>query len=247
MDFKLGLLPPRPDAITLKMGAYLTTKLPALPKVFGHQSLLAKRALGMLGNDTVGDCVFAGAGHETMLANAMGGRTVDFNTKGVLADYSKVTGYRPSDPSTDRGTDMELAAKFRRKTGVQDAAGHRHLVAAYVDVTSAEVGEAAYLFGSAGVGIRFPSSAMDQFNAGQPWDVVREAQIDGGHYVPLVGRDTSGDWLVITWGKVQRVTARFLTEYMDQGIAYLSEEALIGGRSVEGFNLEALRSDLAAL
>ena len=46
---------------------------------------------------------------------------------------------------------------------------------------------AAYLFGAVGIGIRFPAFAMDQFNAGQPWDVqTTNAKIDGGHYIPLV-------------------------------------------------------------
>jgi len=34
---------------------------------------------------------------------------------------------------------------------------------------------------------------------------------------------------------------------MDEGVVYLSEEMLTGGKSLEGFNLAQLRADLAAI
>ena len=59
-------------------------------------------------------------------------RTVTFNNQSVLKDYSAVTGFNPNDPNTDQGTDMQVAASYRRKTGVLDAAGKRHKVIAYL-------------------------------------------------------------------------------------------------------------------
>jgi hypothetical protein len=151
------------------------------------------------------------------------------------------------DPSTDQGTDMTEAASYRRKTGVMSADGKRHKTLAYLAVKRTNLKTAAYLFGAIGVGIQFPASAMDQFNAGQPWSYVPFSKIEGGHYVPLVGFDGKY-FLVITWGKIQRVTPAFLARYCDEAIAYVSAERLLAdGKTLDGFNLTQLLTDLRSL
>jgi len=60
---------------------------------------------------------------------------------------------------------------------------------------------AIYLFGAIGIGIKFPNTAMDQFNAGKPWDIANNAKIEGGHYIPGVGRDAKGNFVVVTLGQ----------------------------------------------
>jgi hypothetical protein len=246
-DYKLGKTPARPGAASLKLSTYLdAAALPDVPKAFGHQDLVG--SFGMLANDRVGDCVWAGAAHETLMWNAEGRRPVVFTDSDVLADYSRVTGYKPSDPSTDQGTDMEVAAKFRRKTGIRSHNGTRHRIAAYLALEGVEdLAIAAYLFGSVGIGVQIPSSAMEQFDAGEPWKIVAGDDIEGGHYVPLVGRASNGHFLVVTWGRVQEVTAGWLRKYVDEALVYLSAEALVEGKSPEGFDVKALTADLAAL
>jgi hypothetical protein len=76
--------------------------------------------------------------------------------------------------------------------------------------------------------------------------VVPGAKIEGGHYIPLVGFDGT-HFQVVTWGKVQPVDPEFLQTYMDEGIAYLSDEMLTAGKSLEGFDQAALQADLKAL
>jgi hypothetical protein len=49
-----------------------------------------------------------------------------------------------------------------------------------------------YLFGAVGIGLQLPASALLQTEQGLAWDVVAETTIDGGHYVPLVGRKADG-------------------------------------------------------
>ena len=100
---------------------------------------------------------------------------------------------------------------------------------------------AIYLFGAIGIGIKFPNTAMDQFNAGKPWDVANNAKIEGGHYIPGVGRDAKGNFVVVTWGKIQLMTPRFYKKYCDEVVAYVSDEALLaGGKTLDGFNLAEL-------
>lgn len=251
---RLGKHPATDDDRDLKLAAYLGARLPKVPTTFGHEYTVASNAWQMLGNDEFGDCAFAGPAHETMLWNKVAGRTVTFTTAGVLSDYSAVTGFDPNagppgQNPTDRGSNVRDVANYRRHTGIVDAVGHRHKIGGYValepgDLVHVEIG--AYVFDAVGIGIEFPASAMDQFTAGQPWDVVPGATIEGGHYVPIVGKDAKYLYCV-TWGRLQPMTPRFFGRFCDEAFAYLSSEFLSHGKSPEGFALAQLQADLAAL
>lgn len=243
ISLKLGKLPARPDAVTFKFGAYGKT-LPKPPAAAGHKDLI--QAWGMLGNDRYGDCVWAGAAHETMLWNKTAAKDVPFSDESVLSAYTAVTGFNPDDPSTDSGTDMQLAASYRRKTGMKDANGAMHTIAAYLAIQNVtELKQAIWLFEAVGIGVQFPASAMQQFNAGKPWTVVK-SQIEGGHYIPGLSYDAKGIY-VVTWGKVQLATWGFIKKYMDEAIVYLSPEMFTNGKSIEGFDLVTLQKDIASL
>ena len=250
MMLKFGKLPATHDPRDLRFAAYtdLATVLPAVPTTFGYNRLLPH--WGMLGNDRYGDCVWAGAAHEEMIWNAEGKHPVTFSDASVLGDYSAVTGFNPNDPNSDRGTNVRDAANYRLNTGVHDAGGLAHKIGAYVALAPGNVGHvtaAAYLFGAVGLGIQVPASAMNQFNAGQAWDVVPGSAIEGGHYVPYIGHDANNLY-VVTWGRVQKMTPRFFSTYCDEAYAYLTSEDLsIYGVSPEGFNMAQLRADLAAV
>lgn len=251
---KFGKLPARPNAIKLKFSdVFKAEKLPTPPAVFGHETLMSSGEWFMLGNDSTGDCVFAGACHEHMLWTMEGGfPRATFTAKDALSDYSAVTGYNPADPSTDQGTDMQQAASYRRTTGILDATGVRHKVGAYVAIKAGDLSEialAAYLFGAVGIGFRCPSSMEDQFDQGKPWQVVPGDIIVGGHYVPCVGRNSSGDFLFITWGKLHAATPEWVSTYMDEGVAYLSPEIINQSKltSPEGFDEAALNGFLNSL
>lgn len=245
---KLGKLPARPDAVKFSLTQYFDAKkATAMPAAFGHEAL--EKNWQMLGNDQYGDCVWAGAAHETMLWNLEAGKTVGINTSNVLSDYAKVTGFNPNDPNTDQGTDMQAAASYRLKTGVVDMTNQRHKIGAYLAIAlknEALLKQSIFYFSGVGIGIQFPSSAMDQFNAGKPWSVVAGAKIEGGHYVPAVGYDAYYVY-VITWGKVQKMSWSFFKKYADEAIVYLSPEMLKNGKSLEGFDLNQLQADLKAL
>jgi hypothetical protein len=249
MPFKLGKTAPTPENVKLKFSAYVDeSKLPKPPRVLGHTDLLPHQ-IGMLANDSVGDCVVAGAAHETMLFNAEAGRSITFTDQSCLSDYSAVTGYDPADPSTDQGTNVSEFVDYRTKVGVLDQHGLRHRIGGSVRIDPGHLdqyAEALFLFSAVGIGVQLPDSAQQQFAAEQPWDVVRGAQIEGGHYVPVVARTADGFWLVATWGRLQKVTDAFLTKYSDEAYAYLSLEFLgNNGKSLEGFNAQQLRADLA--
>ena len=105
--------------------------------------------------------------------------------------------------------------------------------------------EAVYLFGFVGIGILFPDYAMDQFNKGEPWDVVQHQPApEDGHYIPIVGME-NGNFVVVTWGRKQLMTPAFFKKYNDESVVYLSEEYLKAGKSPEGLDVAALQADLS--
>ena len=248
---KLGKRPARHGAISFKFADFFdASKLPTPPAVFGHQAAVPQ--FFGLGNDKYGCCVFAGAAHETMIWSLEGGRPrARFTIQDVLSDYSAVTGFDITKPDTDQGTDMQTAASYRRKTGILDATGRRHKIDSYLAMQIGNVDElvlAIWLMGAAGIGLQLPSQAMDAFDVGAVWAVPSKPTIEGGHYVPGVGRDKDGNILVVTWGKVQAMTSEFYARFSDENCAYISLEILNDKNlSPEGFNADGLRSKLAGL
>jgi hypothetical protein len=199
-----------------------------------------------------GDCVFAGGDHETMVTNRLAGRTVTFSGANALADYSAVTGYVLGDESSDQGTDVRTALGYRRATGLIDSAGDRHKIGAYIALDPKnweQLRLAVYIFSAVGIGVQFPGSAMEQFGAGQPWDVVTGAKIEGGHYVPVLGFPAEGVGAVVTWGKAQQFTQAFYEAYCDEAWAIVYPEELdpTSGLNERGLNLAALNQALRQL
>jgi hypothetical protein len=255
MNRKFGKTPAR-DAMVYKFtDVFDASKLPMPPKVFGHHAAVAQ--YHMLGNDSWGDCVFAGAAHEHYIWSLEGGRArARITTADVLADYAAVTGFAFTE-KTDNGTDVAAAAKYRQQTGIRDALNVRHKIDAYVSLEAGNIDQlwlAIWLMGAAGIGIQLPLSALDQSdahgegNTGVPWTVPDTVKMAGGHYVPGVGRDADGNILIVTWGKIQAMTPAFFSRFSDEGVAYLNLEILDAkGLSPEGYDASALRNIIAQL
>jgi hypothetical protein len=252
---KLGKAKPTEDNRDLRFASYKTTPtLPDVPQTWGYDNIYPRNGWAMLGNDEYGDCVWAGAAHEHMLMNVVAGHPVTFTAAGVLSDYSACTGFVASDPSSDQGTNVRDALNYRRKTGIIDAKKTRHKIGAYLalDVDQikrgdfTEVAEAVYLFGQVGLGIEFPQSAMDEFNAGQMWRDVKGSQIEGGHYVPVVAKRHHIE--IVSWARVVPCSQPFLEHYVDEAWAIVSSDFLQqSGKTVAGFDLATLNADLGAL
>lgn len=261
MKLHLGKGEARPDPRDFKFSKYLDRvtlvrqdltdpKLTTTPGAFGFDHAIPPKAWGMLGNDEYGDCVWAGAAHEHMLLGARGSGPESFTTAPVLNDYAACTGFNPSRPDSDNGTDVHLAMKYRQQAGILDASGNRHHIGAYLSVDHtnlAEIWQALYVCEVVGLGIQFPESAMSQFNLGKPWSVIPDSPIEGGHYVPIVSKQAK-TCKVVTWGSLTTMTLDFLTTYADECFAYVSVDALNSkGVTRRGLNIDALNQDLAAL
>jgi hypothetical protein len=226
------------------------SQLPKAPKRFGFGKLYTR--WGMLGNDRAGDCVFAGGAHETMIwTKVRQGTPTPFRTEDVLADYGAVTGYNPATGENDNGTYVHEANSYRRRVGLLDANGVRHKIAAYVRIDPKDwdaLVRASYTFGAVGIGFEVPSTIWGQM--GEEWDLTDEgAEIEGGHYVPVVGSmDSSREVTCVTWGKRQEMTRDFYERYNDEAWAMVSPDLIRGdGLGIHGFDLDRLLADLASL
>lgn len=242
--FKYGLKP-SPEPPSLRFGTYLVPKqLPPIPQAFGHYTVIPDSGWRMLANDTLGDCTVAGAMHCVMLWNAIAGINIVFTNADARDDYFAITG------GADDGADMVQVAKYWQKTGFRDDQDSRHYIAAYMAVDHLNPDHyyaASYLFGAVGLGVQIPSSAQDQFSAGEPWANVPGDSIEGYHYVPLVGRKANGNAVVVTWGAAQEVEQSWLDANLQEVVAMISIEEMVNGTTPEGFNVAALEDDLAVI
>jgi hypothetical protein len=246
---RLGKKPARAGSIRFGFAQFFNASdLPKPPLVFGRPGLIKEWKL--FANDRISDCLWAGAAHETMLWKAWAGAPVpQFTDQNVISDYAKATGYDGTEAS-DQGTDLQAAAAYRKQVGVVDNSGTRHRIDAYVSLRPGNLDElalATYLFGAVGLGFEMPSSTQDQFDNAEPWTPVKGSPTDGGHYCPVIGRNSAGNFLVVTWGRLQACTPDFILDKMDEGVAYLSFEQMRGNINPRGFDEVALQKALAEL
>lgn len=259
LQYKLGKLPAN-RGYGLRLADYIPNKLPPLPHGdFGHQGYV--RDWKMLGNgpdpsnppyipEGVGDCAIAGPYHAEMLWNAVSGKRINVDTETVIKTYSEVTGYIPGDQSTDRGSNVDMVSNYWHTHGLPDADGKLHKIDAWAHLTPGNIEEllyAIYLFGAVGIGVQFPIEWMQAMNAGRPWDVLQDPSVEGGHYVLGVA-SVHGLIDVITWGQEQLMTYDGYREFCDEAVVYVSRERLLAsGKDLNGFNIDQLMADFAAL
>ena len=253
MPGKFGRLAPYPEDVKprLKLGKYLT--LPTPPTEADWYSKVTSWPMYL--NDQLGDCTCAEVGHHIESVSTYGlGNTITVTDSDVLSLYEAVGHYDPTNPSSDQGAVIQDVLGYWRSYGI---AGHKCDAFAQVAVANhIEVQQAIYLFGGISIGINVPQSAIDQFNAGKPWDVVlHDGGIAGGHcvegvgyrYTSAVATDPTGVWLV-TWGAVTHMTWAFWDKYVEEAwIVILPEWLDTAGQDPEGIDLYALGEDLSTL
>jgi hypothetical protein len=236
------------------MGRFmLPAKLPAVPPVVDWVSLVEDWP--MYGNDDWGDCVWAMIGHSIEAATRYGqGATFRPELADLLQGYHVVGGFDinagpPGNNPTDQGTVIQDALNYWRKEGI---GGHKILAFGQLDHENpAEIMTALHLFGHVQLGINFPTSAMDQFNAGQPWDVVDGSPVEGGHAINLgYSRNDQGvyEWETVSWAQLLKMTPDFMATYAEEAWAVVTPEWLDKvGNSPEGIDMESLGGAFAEL
>jgi len=242
MTRMLGKLPPRRDRRTLKLGRY-TKKLAPAPRECDRTAKVTN--LGMMFNDTVGDCTCAAVGHVIQVWTANQGAQYVVPDTSILELYEDVSGYNPQDPSSDQGAvEIDVLNYWRKHPLV----GHSLLAYASIKPQATEeIRQAVYYFGAAYVGVALPLTAQNQSGT---WTVT-SLKGDGapgswgGHAVPIVAYDQH-TVTFITWGSYQKASWNWLWAYLDECYALLGLDWLgTSGKTPDGFDLATLRMDLA--
>jgi hypothetical protein len=107
------------------------------------------------------------------------------------------------------------------------------------------VDAACYLFEMVGLGVFVGDGEENAFRRGEPWDDSTFAPRPN-HYVPMIYKDQDTR-TVITWGGEQDFTEGWYRAKCSEVVAVLTDENLTNGKSLEGFDLDALRADLGAI
>lgn len=211
---------------------------PPLPFGFGQKVPV----LGMLGNDSVGNCVMAGANHEHQVTNAAAGHPVAFDTAHCKQDYFALTG------GTDSGLDIDAAAKWRISTGVQDATGKRHKVDTYIQLNHndpIQLRAAIATFGAIGLGWDLSDDQEQQFDSGKPW-ALTSAKPNGWHYTACTDVNHDDMLVCITWGRLQGIMPSFLNARCNAAVAYLNLDFLNKlNLTPQGYDAPRLRAMIA--
>ena len=83
---------------------------------------------------------------------------------------------------------------------------------------------------------------------GRPGPVVHGEKGQDGHYVPIVGRNSHGNYLVVTWGRLHDASPQWIETYMDEGLVYLNKSRIMkNSRTIDNFDLATLDAYLASL
>jgi hypothetical protein len=236
--------PPEVRAILPKLHSYVSLGAP--PTSFDISAAGGSYPMDL--NDQLGDCLCAAAAHmEQVFSDQVDGRPYVSSDASVLAMYQGL-GYVPGDPSTDNGGTIPQALELWRAQGVggRTIRGWAEL-AAITNVN--DVKAACAEFSGLYCGLNVPQSALDQFNAGQGWDVEPfDGGIQGGHCVPVLGYDVAGV-ILVTWARVIRASWNFFYTYFDEVAVVIPTDydRLPAGRSIDDDTEAQLIADLDAI
>lgn len=241
---KLGKHLPKRSLKTLQLSRYLP-RLAAAPQY--HYGLNMSSGWAMLGNDTIGDCTCAGAGHAEMAWTKSAGGLFTPDTQSIISAYSAVSGYDPATGRNDNGAACLDVLNYWRNEGI---AGQKIGAFAQVNISNiAEMKAAIYLFGLVYVGIAMPLAFQNQpkeWRQGPGLGGDYAPGSWGGHCVIFPGYDEL-TLDVITWGERINMTWEAWLNYGDEAYAIVSTQFLskTTNESPLGFDTDQLNADLA--
>lgn len=243
---RLGKRHPKRDARVPALSRY-TALLPAAPATCDYSGKL--KNIGMMVNDSLGDCTCAAVGHAIQVWTSQSSDEVTIPDAAVVSLYEAVGHYNPAVPSSDQGAVESEVLDYWLRNPV---AGHAITGYATLEPGNlSEVRDAVWMFGGAYIGLALPISAQGQ---GSVWSVPPGGPTGqgqpgswGGHAVFVTGYDERG-LTFVTWGALQRMTWEFWSAYCDEAYAIEGQDwFLADGSSVSGFQHSILDADMAAI
>ena len=235
--FKLGKLPKKSDSRNLQFSKYLKAGvLPHVPSTVDYSDKISQ--WGMMLNDTIGDCTIAAAGH---LIEAWSDGKIIVPDPTIQSVYSAISGYDPVTGKNDNGCAELDVLNYWHNTGINN-----DKIGAFTEVdikNTTDIKTALYLFNGLYIGVSLPESAPDEFHENVPWTIVPGSPVEGGHAIILVGFDRHY-FYAVTWGAIVSIVPAWLTKYMDEAYAIISNDYFTGAKTAEGFDIASLTNDL---
>jgi hypothetical protein len=252
---KLGRLHRSYDPRIPHMSALTAGKTLEPPPPLANWTSKLPKNLGMMLNDTLGDCTCAAVYHAFQVWSGNVGEMVTQPDSDVEKLYVLACGYNPRAGGEGPGGNEQSVLKYLLKTGAPIGPEGRtqHKITAFVEVDPRnhdDVKRAIVNCGVAYIGFNVPQYIMPAPPANPPqvWDVEsRNAAIIGGHAVVLAGYDANGARL-ISWGEYYTMTWGFFAKYVDEVYAIADTTWIDGkGTTPGGLTLAELEAQMTAI
>jgi hypothetical protein len=255
--FKLGRLKRAFDPRIPHMSALLAGRtLPAPPPSIDYTKGMPTN-LGMMLNDTLGDCTCAAVYHAIQVWSFNASGTIDTEPDSDVEKlYELACGYNPKTPGEGPGGNEQHVLTYLLRTGAPFGPSGTtfNKIAAFVEVDPRVTGDVKSTIADCGVayiGFNVPAYIMP---AGQDpplvWDYTpadANAKIVGGHAVVLAGYDANGA-RVISWGAYYTMTWAFFAKWVDEVYAIATQNWVNAkGTTPAGLSLQALEVQMQAL
>lgn len=205
--------------------------------------------LGMMGNDSLGDCTCAAVYHSIQVWSQKAQNAIDTEPDAqAVSLYEAACGYVPGNPNTDQGGVEQDVLSYWMLSGVPLAAGGVQRLSAFVEVDPSNQADVKLAIADCGVcyiGFNVPDYAM---SGSGTWDVQPGApNIVGGHAVVLAAYDEVGP-TCITWGRLQKMTWGFFEAFTDEAYMLADPDWFeVSGVSPAGLSLADLETQMEAL
>ena len=204
--------------------------------------------LGIMKNDTLGDCTCAAFYHAVQVWTYNSTKTMLTEPDLDVVDlYEQACGYKPQQGGEGPGGNEQHVLTYLLKTGAPWGLNgkQRHKITSFVEVDVKNldnVKRTIYDCGVAYIGFNVPQYIVPQ--GAEPlavWDVEPGADntIVGGHAVVLAGYDANGA-KVISWGQYYTMTWAFFDKFVDEAYAITDSEWTKGNTTPGGLSLERL-------
>jgi len=255
--FKLGRTPRGFDPRIPHMSALLAGKQLTPPPASVDYTQGMPTDLGMMLNDTLGDCTCAAVYHaiQVWTFNTTQDKSMDTEPDSdVKRLYELACGYNPNTPGEGPGGNEQHVLKYLLRRGAPSGPAGKTVnkIAAFVEVDPRNTDDVKRTINDCGVayiGFSVPANIMPE--NGEPpavWDVdPSNPQIIGGHAVVLAGYDTNGA-RVISWGQYYTMTWNFFAKYVDEVYAIADQDWVEStGQTPGGITLAELEQQMQAL
>lgn len=214
--------------------------------------------LGMMLNDTLGDCTCAAVYHAIQVwTRAARGVEITEPNAEVQLLYQEACGYVPGDPSTDQGGVEQDVLTYLLTVGApiepSPAPRVRHKILAFVEVDPrviADVQATIFDCGLDYIGFQVPDYLMAGAAPPDVWDVnpAGNNAIVGAHAVILVGYDAARKTFdVISWGRKFTMSEAFFTQFVEE-VYTIADPSWIesGGGTPAGLTVAQLEAQMEA-